>query len=116
MHQVSFLVTLLLVGLCLARPGDIADEIDELYTGMFVKSLQYDIFRQSSSACLHIYTGNERFAVALLLSFSLKWSVPSKKYVFSQSLVRGVPDRDVDMFYLARYKTHALHTLCTHES
>ncbi|KAL9961560.1 hypothetical protein ACROYT_G030520 [Oculina patagonica] len=51
MHQVSFLVTLLLLGSCLARPGNIADEIDELYSE--IGSLSNDGNMESSQKQLN---------------------------------------------------------------
>lgn len=35
MRQVTFVVVFVLLGLCVARPGNIGAEIDELYSGMF---------------------------------------------------------------------------------
>ena len=35
MRQVSFAVVFVFLGLCVARPGNIGAEIDELYSGMF---------------------------------------------------------------------------------
>lgn len=43
MRQVSFAVIFVLLGLCLARPGNIGAEIDEIYSGMFTKPLQQDM-------------------------------------------------------------------------